>query len=567
MLALPDRLYSPPVPLCGDDELGRRVKATLPADGPRVSPEAVLCYPTYDLQGDYVEPDGGDWTPFEQSGRLVNFEHGPYIGTGSLVMKSLTAAGKEPQDVPVGTTHFFSRSAELKGLSLKRYDAAGRHIGHYSADECLRTAEEVYPLVADGTLNGVSIEFRPGGPEGVAFKALGPSPLLDRPACHFWDWKGLGWAAACHLPVNPKAGYVVKSDTPLAYRAEKAFKLVHEGGIKFDPDGIIRKSLTPLAGLIQTTRVTARSATVNQDVTGTQHKGLFGGSSSKLAKKYPRKKGRAKLFGAALLGAGALAGGVAAYRHLNKPKAIAGGTGSMGTPSDRRGTFGQRKAFDPNDPNAQMQADPNAQQVDPNADPNAQPEHDGLKPGARVAYQGAQSCLDIADGLQQMMVDVENEDALADLRAEIAGLQQMAARLKATGDKVTARFANGDAPPEPVADEGDAADAKPDADASDDTDTDPTDAPPKKKKPGPDDLETDDDGAIKSKSFGGWKPARVTVTDRVRASDLGPPVGRRNKSGGPPPPPPGFVPEGDVEILLKRIDRLEAENKRLAATH
>ncbi len=207
----------------------------------RVSPEAVLTYPQRDLQGDYIDPEGGEWSEFERNGRVVNFDHGPPVGTGVVGTKSIPVNG-ERVNVPTGVTTFFEKAADLRGLKLLKRDARGSVVGLWDADTCLRYAEQVAPLVADGTLNGVSLEFRVAGPEGLAFKAIGQSPFADRPAYHVWAWNGVSWAAACHVPVNPDAGY----DGP---RIEKAFKIVHESPNLFDPAGLIRKSLTPLANL------------------------------------------------------------------------------------------------------------------------------------------------------------------------------------------------------------------------------------------------------------------------------------------------------------------------------
>lgn len=215
------------------------------------SPEAILVYPGPDLQGDVIEPEGGDWGEFERLGRLVNYEHGPHIGTGEIAYKSIPLEDGTEAVVPVGTPTFFTKAADVRGLRLPRYDERGNVVGRYTADECLRYAEQVAPLVYDGTLNGVSVEFRPAGLEGVTHKSRGKSEMLSRDAYHFYRWNGLGYAAACHQPVNNNARYFIEDGANYA-RGEKAFKLVFEdAGKTLD---LVRKSFRPLAELFRDTR-------------------------------------------------------------------------------------------------------------------------------------------------------------------------------------------------------------------------------------------------------------------------------------------------------------------------
>ena len=256
------RLFAPTVPAF-DAAAGASVHRK--AAGVKVSPEAVLTYPIRDLQGDLVEPSGIDWTEFNTvNGRLVNVEHGPYIGRAEVEYKSLPIldANKQPDErlgmirLPVGVTTFFKSAADANKDAdlLRKYDGRGRQVGLYTPDECFAHAEQTYPLVMDGTLSGASLEFRPNGPEGVSYKSLGKSPLLNRPAYHFLTTDAIGFAAACYLPVNPVAGYTAADPETLA-RAEKALRLCEKPGTM----DLIRKSLRPLTALLQppSGRVTA----------------------------------------------------------------------------------------------------------------------------------------------------------------------------------------------------------------------------------------------------------------------------------------------------------------------
>ena len=238
-----------------------RVTKSVSSDS-RTTPPAVLTYPVRDLQGDVLEPAGLDLWEFDNVyERLSNFEHGAYIGTTAVEFKSLPVLNAErvPDErlgvisLPVGVTTFFESAADAGRHTLRRFDTAGRVVGTYSADECARLADQVRPLVP-GVFGGVSLEFRPDGPEGVAFKSLGKSPMLDRPAYHFTKTKMIGLASACDLPVNPVAGYSV-SDPETIARAEKALRLCEKPGTL----DVIRKSLRPLTALLKppSGRVTA----------------------------------------------------------------------------------------------------------------------------------------------------------------------------------------------------------------------------------------------------------------------------------------------------------------------
>lgn len=504
-MSLPRLLRSAVTPVFADDDLVRVVKS-LSADL-SVSPAAVLVYPGQDQQGDVVEPDGGDWRPFERNGCLVNFEHGPHIGFGEVTLQTIPVpvrrddgtVADELTPVPVGVTTFFQKAADLRGQTLPRRDTRGNVIGTYTADECLRTAEQVAPLVANGVLNGVSVEFRPSGPKGQAYDEIGHSPLLDRPACHFKEWFGLGWAAACHMPVNDNARYLPytpRLDEPLALRAEKAFKVCEDPGTL----DFIRKSLSPLAQLARH----PRRVTVAMN---TQHKGLFGGSG-----KPRKKKGVLGKVGGALLAGAAVAGGVALARsqrgraftaavgqkvraagqgvadavahHLPTMHANPAGSGSFGQHNPKRpgGALYAGKAFDPDHPETE-------QPVDDTAEHDALPE--GMTHTPAACFQGAQSILDVAQMLEELMSHSERRDVADEVQKEIDELKAMAERVKATGDKLHAELSGTPAP-------------------ADDADKEP--------------LKTDESGAIESKSFGDWRPARLT------AADLGPVVNRKSRA-------------------------------------
>jgi hypothetical protein len=176
-------------------------------------------------------------------------------------MPRLDAQGRPDESLglialPVGVTTFFESGQDARRYKalLRQYDGGGTPTGLYDPDECARLADHVRPLVP-GVYGGVSLEFRPDGPEGVAYKAIGPSPMLSRPALHFFKTRMVGLASACDIPVNQFAGYVRLPDEVLA-RAEKALRVYERPDIP----GVVRKSLSPLVRLLKSTpsgRVTA----------------------------------------------------------------------------------------------------------------------------------------------------------------------------------------------------------------------------------------------------------------------------------------------------------------------
>lgn len=231
------------------------------------SPDAILVYPGTDYQGDIVHPDKGDWSLFEKN-PAVNYEHGAYVGRGVIEMKSIPVlddkgrpVGDERVNVPVGRTEFFTKAADLNGLTLKEFDAHGNATGRlYGKDYCLKLADQVARMVEDGAADGVSIEFRPKGVEGVAFKSLGRSPVLNRNAYEFLEWEGLTYAH-CSVPVNPSSRLVL-SDDDVRTKVEKCIRWAERPGllppVVASLDRIIKSFPKPTAKVIPVTDPKAR---------------------------------------------------------------------------------------------------------------------------------------------------------------------------------------------------------------------------------------------------------------------------------------------------------------------
>lgn len=181
--------------------------------------ECVLSYPGRDYDGDTINPAGGDWQREFAANPVVNWTHDIPIGRGTTPeLKAFTVDGQTLK-LPVATTTFFQSAADLRGLRLYGRDGAGNVTHEYRPDECLHAADSAARLVLDGIADGVSIEFRPDGPQGKAFWPTGKkSLLLGRDEMHWERWLGLGWAHALHVK-NPNAAVI----------AEKAFRIAESG--------------------------------------------------------------------------------------------------------------------------------------------------------------------------------------------------------------------------------------------------------------------------------------------------------------------------------------------------
>jgi hypothetical protein len=170
-------------------------------------PVSILTYPTVDIAGDYVRPDGGEWSskfPVAAGMGLVNWAHGIPVGRGAVTLKSIVHEG-QAVNVAVGTTHFFEKQSDLEGIDRTEYRTPTDRVkvGEYSVADCLKSAEDARELVNRGIATGVSIEFTPAGPKGEAWWDLDAwNPLDKRRSRHFENWTGLAYAHA-RIPVNP----------------------------------------------------------------------------------------------------------------------------------------------------------------------------------------------------------------------------------------------------------------------------------------------------------------------------------------------------------------------------
>lgn len=221
---------------------------------------ALLTFPQRDYQGDYVVPDGGDWTYHRDTdlGRVVNYEHGIPIGRAEkasgdygVEMQTLNIDGTN-HTLPIGTTRFFETAKDCKGLVQ----------GSHNVRTALNLAEQCQRLVADDVLTGVSLEFAPDHRYPKSQIAIGLSPIENRKSYRFEKWIGLGWAH-CLMPINNDARTLMPGSF------DKAMSLLT--GRKLNGKSLCRpilKSLAPLANL-------SRPASVRGGFTTPQRKSVM----------------------------------------------------------------------------------------------------------------------------------------------------------------------------------------------------------------------------------------------------------------------------------------------------
>jgi hypothetical protein len=393
----------------------------------------LVTFPERDRQGDFVQPDGIRWVARPK----IDWEHGAPIGWAGIEYTTLDHAGRV-WSVPVGTSHFARRPADLDGIDLTEYDRAGRAVGRYDPRECLLDAEQVWELVTLDKASGVSVEFLP---DPAHTRVVGKSrhPQTGRFPSDYLRCQGLGFAH-CVEPVSFNAR-VLKSLSA----ADDALLVIAQTG---------RIAGSPLRPTI------AKSLS----------------------------------------------------RYLEIAKA-------------RPAAVRVEKAMpDPMDPNA---AEPL-----PLPEPDADPGVDGPtaprgRPSVEVGLDVAQGIKDLIAAAEEKLGTSDDPKAIADYRKLNADAEALAEDYAALSAKKEAKLkgVDGGAEPEDVEPEG-----EPDAD--------------------PEPLETDDDGALKTKSL--YKASRLSFDGRGRPTFYRLVKGR------------GLVPIADDGADLSRtLARLDRRTRRL----
>jgi hypothetical protein len=217
---------------------------------------AVLTYPVFDAEGEWIQPDGGDWSQYPLRPN-VNWHHGTPVGYGEVTMKAIEVGGKN-WPVPVGKTRFFKIDDTLANIDLRIPDPrTGRPTNKsFSREECLSRAAEVKYLVTADLATGVSIEIDPIERRQLNKSLTNP----NRFACAYPRWKGLGWAHTfAGDQVNPGAQTVAK--------AKELQALILDGK---RPDGepfseVIRKAFETRAATVRVEGVPPKEPTMIKD--------------------------------------------------------------------------------------------------------------------------------------------------------------------------------------------------------------------------------------------------------------------------------------------------------------
>ncbi len=475
-------------------------------DNPRVDQSAmsvtcVLTSANPDRQGDIINPAGGDFSEHETN-PVVMFHHGKQhklpIGKaedrdGNYTVKHV----KSPtgNDILIGTTHFAQSN---------------------------QFAQDVFGLVAEDVLRGVSIGFDPPELEDDV-DILGPSPSLDRNAMHFKSWKLLEYS---HTPIG------VNRDA-LTVKIEKAL----EGSVKMHR--FLLKALQPFAHQRKTVVPVRTPVVTKACATMPKPRAAAVAKVAPKGKKKPVTKGYQTSINESVGKPSSVppcpeCGGTGAYSTRDTPygyecKKCGGGYGlddkheAKGWPAFRvKGAVAVVKALDPlafirwkpvrkamdnedeippddatadavGSVDADLPPDPDA--VDPDAipeDPDAMPGDDmddGPTPAVKSYYDASQGLLDLAMMFESGMKKSEHSKARKQASKIIGDLRKVAAEAKAFGDKVQAEM---DKMPVAGEDSPDVEEVTDDAEAN------------------PDDLETEEDGALVTKNYA---PRRLTYAD------------------------------------------------------
>lgn len=185
-------------------------------DRSKMAVTAILTTRRPDRQGDVIDPSGGDFSE-HTTNPIVLFHHGK-AGHKLPIGKAEDSDGnytvrvvksKDGENVLVGTTHFSQSN---------------------------RFANDVFGLVAEDILRGVSIGFDPADLD-ESVEELGPSPTLERSALHFHNWKLLEYS---HTPIGVNRDAL----TVAVAKAHENPRLMHP---------VLLKHLAPLATPRRTT--------------------------------------------------------------------------------------------------------------------------------------------------------------------------------------------------------------------------------------------------------------------------------------------------------------------------
>ena len=195
------------------------------ADSKNLTIKSVLTYPVHDRAGDYIRPEGLDFSSFALDPR-VDVEHSLKPQFGGLIVAWCRKSLSRP-DAPLAIEQL---NLDVDG-EQHRLPVATSYF-----DSSSRASMQCFRLVEEDKLPGVSLEFRP-----LAGRRLGKSLLEPRDAYEFTRCDVHRYTH-CAIPVNPGALTITKS-------LDALLPIVQTGRLgseELDPDlwGVLKKSLS-----------------------------------------------------------------------------------------------------------------------------------------------------------------------------------------------------------------------------------------------------------------------------------------------------------------------------------
>jgi len=231
-------------------------------DADKLTVTEVLTYPETDKAGDFVHPDGGNFAP-HQSNPWVGLEHFRWHKSerDTWVYPDEAGATEEPVVIAWARDSLADPDGKytvrMTDLTLKG-DKVRLPVATSYFDPSDKLSMQVFALVADDTLPGVSMEFKPAKPslsDGrmlKSYRTLGPSPIENRPALEIFRWDFHGFVH-CRTPVNGGA---------LTVLPDKLIKAVQIG--KIGSEAMHPLLLKSMAAVIPSRRYFAVNNTINK---------------------------------------------------------------------------------------------------------------------------------------------------------------------------------------------------------------------------------------------------------------------------------------------------------------
>jgi hypothetical protein len=227
-------------------------------DTSALTAKTLLTYPVKDLAGDYVRPEGCDFSSHKLD-PSCDLEHGRHPHVKGMPVcwarESLSKPGA-PYAVEMVRLNF---AADGKAADYHTVP-----VGTEYYDKSCPVSMQVFAMREDGSLPASSLEFKavPG-----CYKSLGRSPLEPRNAYDFQRADVIRWTV-CAQGVNPGALIVEKSlrgQVPPSLGKILSDRRVNVGG-KWEPlHGAILKALLPYAEAANRTTVRVEKAMFDED--------------------------------------------------------------------------------------------------------------------------------------------------------------------------------------------------------------------------------------------------------------------------------------------------------------